>query len=307
MKWKKHGLVFQHKQETQGDWCVSSALTPTPILLNSETIRVYAGFRDKEGTSRIGYVDLDAADPFRIKKVSEQPVLDIGRAGCFDDNGVILGDIIPYRDHYRMYYVGFQRVKKAKFLAFTGVADSKDNGENFERISEAPVLDRAHGATTIRAVHSVLFENSVWKIWYAAGDDWCFINNTPYPRYNIWYTESDDGVSFLQKNSLCIDVEGDEYRIGRPSVYKRNGQYYMFYTKGTTSGKDYFPGLAVSNNGINWERTDNELGLSLSKEGFDSIHLCYPRLVTVENKTYCFYNGNNMGVDGFGLAELLEW
>lgn len=305
MKWKKHGLVFH--QQGQEDWRVSSALTPTPILLNEDTVRVYAGFRDKEGTSRIGYVDLDAADPSRIKKISAQPVLDIGRAGCFDDNGVILGDVVRHHDCLRMYYVGFQQVKKAKFLAFTGVAESRDDGECFKRVSEAPVLDRVHGATSIRAIHSVLFEDGVWKVWYAAGDDWCFIKQRAYPRYNIWYTESNDGLFFPEKGSLCVDVAGEEYRIGRPSVYKQNGRYYMFYTKGTISGEDYFPGLAVSNNGIDWERVDGELGLTLSEEGFDSIHLCYPRLVAVQEKTYCVYNGNYMGVDGFGLAELVQW
>ncbi|MGC1183505.1 hypothetical protein [Legionella sp.] len=305
MKWNKIGHVF--RQDSHDSWRVDSALTPTPFLINDETIRVYAGFRDKEGISRIGYVDLDASNPTLIKRVSAQPVLDIGRAGCFDDNGVILGDVVRYNTRLRMYYVGFQLVKRAKFLAFTGVAESTNEGEHFVRITEAPVLDRTKGANTIRAIHTALYENNRWKIWYAAGNDWQIINNMPYPKYTIWYTESDDGISLFKPGVLCVDVADKEYRIGRPSVYKRNDCYYMFYTKGSISGKDYFPGLAVSNNGIDWVRQDDNLGLALSEEGFDSIHLCYPRLVNVRDKTYGFYNGNNMGIDGFGVAELLEW
>lgn len=305
MKWNKIGQVF--RQNASGGWRVNSALTPTPLLLNNETIRVYAGFRDLEGISRIGYVDLDAGDPSQVKAVSEHPVLDIGRAGCFDDNGVILGDVVRYKDRLRMYYVGFQLIKRAKFLAFSGVAESHDNGEQFVRISEVPILDRIEGATTIRAIHTALYENNRWKIWYASGNDWQIINNSSYPKYNIWYSESEDGIQSFKPGVLCVDVVGDEYRIGRPSVYKVNDSYAMFYTKGSTRGTDYFPGFAVSTDGVNWERRDNCLGLTLSAEGFDSVHLCYPRLVTAHDRTYCVYNGNNMGIDGFGVAELLEW
>lgn len=306
MEWKKLGHIFKHTTTTCS-WKDNSALTPTPILFNETTIRVYAGFRDGLGVSRIGYVDVDARDPSKIKKVSENPVLDIGRLGCFDDNGVILGDVVRYHDCLRMYYVGFQMVKKVKFLAFTGLAESRDNGEHFARVSDAPILDRTHGATTIGAIHTVMFDEGKWKVWYAAGDDWHSINESLYPKYNIWYKESLDGVSFSEHGVLCIDVGPNEYRIGRPSVYKIDNVYYMFYTKGSSDGKSYFPGVAVSNDGILWIRKDHELGLKLSEEGFDSIHLCYPRLIRAYDKTYCFYNGNNMGVDGFGLLELLQW
>lgn len=270
-------------------------------------IRVYAGFRDADGVSRIGYVDVSAQDPTQVIKVSNSPVLEIGRDGCFDDNGVILGDVVKFGDVIRMYYVGFQIVKKAKFLAFTGLAESTDGGESFKRVKESPVMDRAEGANTIRALHTALYDEGVWKAWYAVGDDWQTINGTQFPKYNIWYAESSDGVSFPQDGHLCVDVSGDEYRIGRPSVYKNANGYLMFYTKGGTSGKDYYPGVAFSADGKQWERRDSEFGLPLSADGFDSIHLCYPRLLSVGEKTYCFYNGNNMGTEGFGVAELIEW
>lgn len=305
MKWKKLGLVFT--LEGQSTWAKNSALTPQPILLNQDVIRVYAGFRDEEGISRIGYVDLDANNPKRVIKVSGTPVLDRGRDGCFDDNGVILGDVVRFGNVLRMYYVGFQLVKRAKFLAFTGLAESKDGGETFQRVSESPVLDRRDGANTINAIHTAIYVNEKWKVWFAVGDDWQDISGVKYPKYNIWYTESDDGINFNQEQVQCIDVQGDEYRIGRPSVYLKDDLYYMLYTKGSKSGQDYFPGVATSKDGIKWTRKDAELGLELSKNDFDSIHLCYPRLVEVNSKVYGFYNGNNMGAEGFGVAELLEW
>ena len=304
-KWRKRGLVFSENE--MPSWAVGGALTPTPIVIDEERVRVFCGFRDSEGISRIGYVDLSALDPRQILGVSQTPVLDVGRPGCFDDNGVILGDVVRGPDgQFRMYYVGFQLVKNAKFLAFTGLATSTDC-EVFTRVSEAPVLDRSDGANMIRAIHSARFEDGEWRVWYAAGDGWEKIGGTDYPQYNIWHTSSEDGVNFGSSGELCVDNQGSEYRIGRPSVYLWDDKYVMFYTKGSKSGLDYFPGVAFSENGVVWQRQDSRLGLALGENGeFDSRHLCYPRMFTIKGKTWSVYNGNDMGKEGFGLMELID-
>jgi hypothetical protein len=301
MKWIKKGLIYTNKGSN--DWSFNSALTPCPVLFD-KFIRVYAGFRDKDGVSRIGYVDLDLDDPSIIIKESIDPVLDIGRNGCFDDNGVILGDVVYFENEIRMYYVGFQIVKKSKFLAFSGLAISNDNGENFKRVSNTPILDRNNDEVYIRAIHSVIYDDNKWKIWYASGNSWETINDSQYPNYNIRYIESNDGKNFNENSKLCVDNVFPEYRIGRPRVYKLSStKYIMFYTKGTIQGS-YFPGIAKSKDGINWVRCDEELGIELSKAGWDSETLCYPSLLFHQEKVYMFYNGNNMGIDGFGYAML---
>lgn len=301
MNWRKLGLVF--RPDGSRPWAANSALTPTPIMLDDDTIRVFAGFRDNEGVSRIGYVDLNAADPREVMGVSSEPVLDIGRDGAFDDNGVILGDIIRVGSEMRMYYVGFQLVKKAKFLAFTGLAVSSDNGGSFTRFSEAPILDRSSNGLYIRAIHSVMEEHGRFRIWYACGNGWQNIGETCYPQYNIRCIESADGLNFSGEGELCIDVSGTEYRIGRPRVFRRHNGYVMHYTKGTVEG-EYLAGYAESKNGTDWVRLDHKLGLSLSDEGWDSRHLAYPAVVRTRYGTYLFYNGNDMGREGFGCAVL---
>ncbi|MCU0592804.1 MAG: hypothetical protein MUC57_15185 [Desulfobacterales bacterium] len=302
MQWVKKGLIYG--PDGSISWARHSALTPTPIQLEPGAIRVYAGFRDAMGVSRIGYVDVAADDPSNVLKVSSRPVLDIGRPGTFDDNGVILGDVLRIDDTVRMYYVGFQQVQKVKFLAFSGLAVSRDHGESFERLTGAPVLDRDGESLFIRAIHSVLVEDGVWKVWYASGSGWEMIGGVPYPRYHIHCTESPDGLSFHQPGRLCIDVENSEYRIGRPRVTKRDGIYQMYFTKGDIAGH-YFPGYAESSDGTHWVRKDDQIGLTLSASGWDSRTLCYPALITVHGRTYMFYNGNDMGKDGFGYAEAM--
>jgi predicted GH43/DUF377 family glycosyl hydrolase len=299
MKWKKMGLIYSPKEDLA--WGVQGALTPTPVLMG-DFIRVFSGFRDREGVSRIGYVDLDADNPARILAVSSNPVLDIGKAGAFDDHGVILGDVVQVGDLWRMYYVGFQLVPGVKFLAFTGLAISDRKCATFSRWSEAPVLDRSDEGLYIRAIHTVLYEDNVWKAWYAAGRSWQLLDGWPYPSYEIRYAESSDGIHFSSEGVLCLAPQGEEYRIGRPRVFREGDSYGMFFTKGDHAGS-YLSCYASSNDGQSWHRDDAAIGICPSREGWDSRALCYATPLDVGEKRYLFYNGNDMGRDGFGYAE----
>ena len=303
MNWEKKGLIYSPSFD--GSWKDNSALTPTPFLLDDKTIRVYGGFRDTSGVSRIGYVDLDTNNPTKIIKVSEKPVLDIGRAGNFDDNGVILGDIFRKEDEVWMYYIGFQLVKNVKFLAYTGLAISKDNGESFQRFKETPVLDRADNSLFFNAIHSVIYEDGKFKCWLGAGSSWQEINGTDYPSYNVKYIESEDGLNFYGESIDCLNFTSDsEYRIGRPRVWKRDGVYKIIFTWGDKQG-NYQMGYAESEDGKVWKRNDKKLNFYPSKnKEWDSKWVSYGVPVELNNHIYMFYNGNNMGREGFGLAIL---
>jgi hypothetical protein len=300
MKWEKSGRIFN--PENLGGWRANTFLTPTPFLLDDETIRVYGGFRDDAGVSRIGFIDVKASDPREIIQISEKPALDIGKDGMFDDNGVILGSIIRNKDEIWMYYVGFQLVKKVKFLAFSGLAISNDNGDSFKRWSDTPVLERFKNEHYIRAIHTVIKENDKFRIWYSTGNRWEIINGTPYPQYKIMYTQSTDGIHMGTSEGIdCIDVVNDEYRVGRPVVFKEDGMYKIFYTRDTLS-KVYSAGYGESKDGIHWERKEDKFDLPLSDSGWDSETICYPVPITTKYGQYLFYSGNNMGATGVGFA-----
>jgi len=300
--WIKRGLIYF--PDNRMNWAVDSALTPTPFLLNENIIRVFAGFRDINGVSRIGFVDVDSKNPSKVIRVSETPVVDIGQPGTFDDNGLILGDVIRQDDKVFMYYVGFQLVEKVKFQAFTGLALSKDGGTTFEKYSFTPVMDRSDEGLHFRAIHSVMIEDGVWKVWYGVGSEWAEIKGRKFPQYKTHYIESVDGINFDKLGTICIDFVGDEYRIGRPRVHKVGGKYIMYYTVGTLRAT-YLPGYAESIDGKEWIRNDSKVGIGTSESGWDSRSLSYTAPLRCGNKEYLFYNGNDMGKNGFGYAERL--
>ncbi len=302
MEWKKQGRIYCPNGEH--NWETDTFMTPHALKMSDGIIRVWGGVRDSEGISRIKYIDVDEKNPSHVLYVSDKPSLDIGNAGCFDDNGVILGDILPVNHRLFLYYVGFQHVQKVKFCAFSGLAISDDGGKTFERYSEVPVMDRSPKGRYGRCIHTVLYEDGEFKCYYAMINGWKKIKGIFYPIYNIWYTTSSDGMNFLKEDScLCVDTEGEEYRIGRPKVYKIHDGYEMYYTRDLLS-KEYLVGYATSKDGIHWVREDKKAGLQKSQEGWDSEMACYPVKLATDCGEYLFYNGNGMGKTGVGYARL---
>ena len=61
-----------------------------------------------------------------------------------------------------------------------------------------------------------------------------------------------------------------------------------------TTGCDYLPLYHV----------DRELNFSVGSESWENESVCYPCVVDVNGKRYLFYNGNQNGKTGFGVAVL---
>jgi hypothetical protein len=74
-----------------------------------------------------------------------------------------------------------------------------------------------------------MFENGVWRIWYGGGQEFDVEDGKQYPKYNIRYTESIDGIKLNDDYTVVIDTaDADEHRVGRPYVIKHADKYLMF-------------------------------------------------------------------------------
>lgn len=304
MSWEKLGLVYCPAGEC--DWAQHSFMTPSPWQKDAETIRLFGGMRDAEGISRIGWVDVDAADPRVVKSVSSHPVLDLGAPGMFDDNGVILGDVIEVApDELRMYYVGFQLVAKAKFLAFTGVAISRDRGESFERFQHTPILDRCPEGQFIGALHSIArLADGSYRAWISRGRGWQEIDGRLFPQYDCWTLTSADGLSFDNREAVAIIApNAKEYRIGRPRATALEDGTWELRATSDTLEKRYESFRFTSDDGVSFTRTTDEELPRGEPGAWDSEMTCYPaHHMTPDGVSYLFYNGNDMGRTGVGVA-----
>lgn len=307
MIWEKMGQIWRASDHL--DWGSMGTLTPTPYLLDVGLIRVFCGLRDRMGIGRIGYFDVEEDNPKKVVNFSKKPILDIGSPGMFDDNGMLLGDLIKVGNELRMYYVGFQLATRAKFLAFGGLAISKDNGATFKRFKQAPVIDRDESGSFIRAIHGIRqLKDGKFQAWFSEGASWEYIGSKPYPNYSVATLTSDDGLTFVKDAGKKIKIQNlGEYRLGRSRVFSLNENHHILtFTYGKTNG-EYQSGYAYSKDLKNWERQDN-WGLYPGPEDFDSRHLAYPALIkNSKGDVYCFYNGNDMGGGGVGLAKLVSY
>ncbi len=305
MQWEKKGLIYGPSGESS--WAKHSALQPTPLVMTEAGfIRVFAGMRDQEGVSRVGFVDVDAENPAHVRRVSRTPALDVGIPGAFDENGVVPCAIVERDGELHLFYAGYQIGQKVKFYVFGGLAVSRDGGETFTRLSRVPISDRTDAELFFRVIHTMMRDGKGWRAWYGGGDSFDTSNGFQYPRYNIRHAFSADGIHLENDYQVCVDMRGGEYRVGRPYVIKRGELYRMFYGVGTVE-EGYRLAYAESSDGINWTRKDSEVGIEISSSGWDSHMQAYPAVVTYEDHTYMFYNGNDYGRGGFGYAALKSW
>jgi hypothetical protein len=301
MRFSKRGLVF--KTNNAPEWMQGGAIVPTPLVL-ADRIRIFLGFRDYTGKSRIGFCDVDKENPHKILGVSEEPVLDIGKPGMFDENGVVPTCVLQEGGKVFLYYAGYSLGYNVRFQVFTGLAVCEDSSlERFARIQEYPVTDRAGSAELFRVIHSVLKVDTTYKVWYGAGNRFLQGRRKTLPVYDVRYMESNSKSSFPSSGKIVIDIPKGCHRVGRPYVVHESGLYKMFYGYGSEA-VPYQLAYAESLDGICW--TQKEIGLELSDSGWDSQMMAYPAFVRTKNKAFLFYNGNDYGKEGFGYAELVE-
>jgi len=305
MHWKKMGLVYG--PDGSLPWAQSHAMLPTPVRLSPDRVRVFVTCCDSRGVGRPGYVDISAQDPLKILQVSQMPLLDVGRPGTFDENGVAACSVIRLDDgRMLMYYAGFELGTQIRYRLLTGLAISTDGGDSFVRYSEAPILERTTDELYFRCGPFCIQEEGLFRLWYIAGSAWAEIEGKKMPIYDVRYAESEDGIHWPSKGDVQMEITNpDEHGFGRPHVSKKtDGTYQMFYSIRRKSLKAYRPGYAISSDGRHWQRLDNQLNLDVSPTGFDSEAIMYAVPFEMGGETYLFYNGNNFGASGFAVARL---
>lgn len=301
MEWEKLGLIIT-PEKVNRDWMVTHGMDPSVDHLSGDIFRVYFCGRNSANQSLIGYADIDINDPHTILKTPENPVLGLGDLGCFDDNGVTASCVVNEDGKKYLYYIGWKPKSTTRFGLMTGLAESKDGGETFTRISRAPVINLTDKEPySILTAPYVLKKDGLWRMWYVSCTGWV---HADLPRYNIKYATSENGIDWQQDGTVCLDYQSpEETAIARPSVQFENGIFRMWFCY-KLGGERYRMGYAESADGIKWDRMDDKAGLLASDYGWDSEMIEYPCVFNHKGKKYMLYNGNGYGIDGIGLAVL---
>jgi hypothetical protein len=298
-RWKKLGRVFV--AQGQRDWMRTHAAVPFADVLDDRTVRVYFSCRDSEGRSHVASVDFDPSEPGRVRNLSSDPLLGPGRLGAFDDSGAMACWITPKGGRRYLYYIGWNLGVTVPFRNAIGLAVENGDG-SFHRLAEGPVLDRSAREPHFVASPCVLHEDGRWRMWYLACLKWELEEGRPKHWYHVRHADSVDGVEWSNRGRVCIDFQSaDEYAISRPCVVRDGGAYRMWYSH---RGASYRIGYAISADGLHWQRRDEEAGIDVAPEGWDSEMIEYAHIFDQRGSRYMVYNGNGYGKTGFGLAVL---
>lgn len=308
-RWEKLGQIFALPASSERS--TTHAQVPT-ILVKDDVVRIYFAARDKGGKSFPAFADVDRKELTKVVRVEENPLIERGRPGTFDDDGLMPAYAMHMPDGVWMYYSGWNQRITIPYHNSTGIAVSTDGGDTFTRKFEGPVMDRTPEEPYLAVTPSIIKEGDEWKIWYISGLRWEKIGEKYEPVYVIKYAHSNDGINWERPNILCIPQKHELEAFSHPTVVKHDGMYHMWYCcRHSEDYRDgsgsYRIGYGRSKDGMNWERLDDQAGLEPSAEGWDSTMQCYPFVTEIDGEYYMFYNGNGFGQSGIGLAKLVSW
>ena len=313
MKWNKKGLIYE--PNTSFEWNSKGyASVPTVYKISEDVLRIYFTARDIDNKTNISYIEVEADEPSNILYIHEKSVLSLGKIGMFDDCGAMVSHVIDVDDEVWMYYIGWNVRNTIAYHNSIGLAISKDGGITFEKFSEGPLFDRTYQEPYFNAAPFVLKENDDWKMWYLSNTKWMEYEGKSEPFYHIKYAESENGIDWKREGKVAIDYKDEnECGIVRACVLKDDNIYKMWYAHRnlqnyrTNKNSSYRIGYAESDNGIDWTRKDENVGIDVSESGWDSEMIEYPFVYDHKGKRYMIYNGNTFGKTGFGYAVLEEY
>jgi predicted GH43/DUF377 family glycosyl hydrolase len=307
MRWRKRGLVFA--PAGRGGWMLTHAQVPTVLPLD-DRLRVYFASRPRPDLSLTAFVDLDRDDPARVIGVHETPILELGRPGTFDADGVMPSCAVRHDNEVWLYYSGWSRLAgRAPYNNATGLAVSSDGGVTFTRRFVGPILDRAAEEPWSATSPEVVRDGARWRMCYSSGVDWIEVEGKLEHVYVIKSATSNDGLAWRRNGRAVLPVHSADESQTRPAVCYLDGWWHMWFAfRGSRGFRDtgatYRIGYARSRDLAHWERDDEAAGIAPSATGWDQQMIAYPSIAIVGERVLMFYNGNGFGADGFGYAEL---
>jgi hypothetical protein len=314
-QWRKQGLIYTCEDRR---FFKSHATRPIPVLLDERRLRLYFSSRGSNDMPYPTYIDVNPEDPQEILYINEEPQLDLGRTGTFDDSGITPVSILDEPGRSLMYYVGWKRRRyNVTIETSIGAAYVDHKAGILQRVSEGPILGQDPSHPILVAAPFVVRQAGGYVMWYCSGTEWRQMEHGPEMLYTVYRAASNDGLIWRKTSTdPAIPYRFDGEVVSAPWVIRSRAGWQMWYsTRGsrTPAEKNYRIGVAVSDDGLSWTRVDERARIGRSESGWDSEMACYPAIINLADRTCMFYCGNGVGRGGIGYAvadrqlDLIDW
>lgn len=304
--WKK--TDFHYVPSRNLLWARSHATVPTAFHLEGDLFRVFYSTRDEKSRNTVGWIDMYLADDIRVLEESDKPVIDLGKPGYFDCDGIYATCLVPSHEGLRFYYAGWNAGRDGYFYSAIGVAISDDGGLSFRRVSHAPILGRDEiDPWACMAPYVLQGKDGIWRMWYASGielkrDSEGVLRSL----YDIKTATSLDGFSWKKSGKTAIDLGENDTNIARACVVQTQHGYKAWYPYVSRKLQQYRIGYGESSDGESFIRMDASEEADIQPTGnpndWDGLAVTYPYVFEHRNRQYMLYNGNEFGKTGFGIA-----
>jgi hypothetical protein len=315
MRWEKLGKVFDPTSFELPNGCREFAQAPQVLPLD-DRIRVYFSTRARDDTgkylSHIAFADFD--ERFNVLAVSTEPVLPLGKLGCYDEHGIFPLNVIKANGRLLGYIGGWSRRVSVSVDGSIGLATSDDDGRTFRRLGDGPVLSCSVHEPFLVGDPFVQVHDGLFHLWYIFGVGWKRYAPDAAPEriYKIGHAVSSDGIHWTTEEGRQIvsDRLGPDESQALPCVFALDGRHHMLFCYRESvdfranAQRGYRIGHAVSDDLREWRRDDAQLGIGVTAGSWDSEMVCYPHVFAMDGEVYVLYNGNEFGRFGFGAARL---
>lgn len=316
MKWIKKGKIFDPTKYELPNGCAEFAQSPQTIVFD-DFVRIYFSTRAKDANgkflSHIAFVDMNKNFD-EVLNISNETVIELGGLGTFDEHGIFPINPVRVGDKIYAYTCGWSRRVSVSVETSIGLAISDNNGLTFEKYGAGPILSSSVNEPFLVGDGFVQNYEGVFYMWYIFGTRWKKTTTAEPPAriYKIGVARSTDGINWHKDEGrqIIADCLNEDECQALPTVVKVGDRWIMVFCYReatdfrTNSSRGYRLGCAYSFDLENWTRDDENIGIDVSGEDWDSEMMCYPHLFQSDGKTLLLYNGNQFGRDGFGLAEL---
>jgi predicted GH43/DUF377 family glycosyl hydrolase len=295
--WQRHAANPVLNVGAGGIWDEAGVRGPSVFYDGRQYRMWYAGY-DGARLS-IGYAT--SLDGVTWDEDAQNPVLEVGANGAWDDASVSSPDVLHDGTIYRMFYTGYDGGQTSIGYAM-GLVQSA-----MPQIDETVwVKYPAHTDLESPVSHpSALFSEDTYHLWYVREQE---------SQRSICYAQSANGVTWetYPDNPVLSDGIGEVWDgelVSQPSVLYDGTGYHMWYSgyDGTTMQIGY----ATSADGVVWNRHAANPVLNVGASGvWDAEGVSSPSVLhdgTQYHMWYSGYDGTSMRIGYATSADGVVW
>ena len=297
IEFNRIGQIFDPQQFQINGEILSHAANPVVIKVNRSIFRIFFNSRDEKQRSSVYSIDFDLST-LRLMPDSLKVQFLLNSPNSYFKDGVSLGSHFELNGLNWVGFMGWINPSDKHWYGTIGKFQLNDNFD-FERIEENPWFDLDNYDQTSLSYPAVYTSKNTMHVWYGTTLAWDGGNGEMI--HILKEKISKDCVRFESTNRVVEWKMGESQAFSRPSVLQIHDKFLMAYSvRGNKTRYRIGFGLIEDHSSI----VKQMCTFSTSTSKWESEMVEYPYLVSHGDSIFMFYNGNDYGKSGIGLAQL---